>query len=34
MASAVLLGLVLFGVTLGGPLAELLLGHGPNDPFP
>src|SRR5262245_12447240 len=34
MASAVLLGLVLFGVTIGGPLAERLLGHGPNDPFP
>jgi peptide/nickel transport system permease protein len=34
MASAVVLAVILFGVTLGAPIAGRMLAHGPNDPYP
>ena len=34
LASGVVFCLVVLAVTAGAPLAEKLLGHGPNDPFP
>ncbi|HET7044297.1 MAG TPA: ABC transporter permease [Gaiellaceae bacterium] len=34
LASGIVVALVLFAVIAGGPIAEKVLGHGPNDQFP